>query len=189
MTINLPMHYLKALFFTIAMTITCAHPAISQPNRPCETEAGKQFDFWLGEWDLTWPGGQAGTPEGETGRGTNVVTRELGDCIIQERFSMPGYEGMSVSTIKRQTGKWHQTWVDSNGGYLALTGEMRDGVMELRTEPFTNPSGDKQINRMIFSDIEKNSLLWRWQRSLDGGANWEDAWVIQYSRKRPAASN
>lgn len=71
--------------------------------------------------------------------------------------------------LKRQTGKRHQTWVDSQGGYLTLAGEFRDGIMELRTEPFTNPAGEEQINRMIWTNIEQDSLIWRWQRSLECG--------------------
>ena len=179
---------MKALFFTVLFVTLCVPSALSQPQRTCDTAEGRQLDFWLGEWDLTWEGGQAGVPEGETGRATNVVTRVLDDCIIQERFSMPGYEGTSVSTFKRTTGQWHQTWVDSHGGYIALTGAYADGQMELRTEPFPNKAGNEQINRMLFTDITENSLLWRWQRSIDGGATWEDVWVIDYSRKQPSAS-
>ncbi|HEX8734313.1 MAG TPA: hypothetical protein VF721_03250, partial [Pyrinomonadaceae bacterium] len=28
------------------------------PTRPCDLPEGKQFDFWLGEWELKWPAGQ-----------------------------------------------------------------------------------------------------------------------------------
>ena len=48
-----------------------------------------QFDFWLGEWDVTW---------GEDGKGTNHILRILNDKIIQENFSAPDLQGMSVSS-------------------------------------------------------------------------------------------
>lgn len=182
------MRFSKALFFTILIAISGATKTTGQTQPACETPEGKQFDFWLGEWALTWEGGQAGVPEEEIGRATNVVTKVLGSCIVREQFTMPGYEGLSFSAFKSQTGKWHQTWVDSHGGYIALTGEFKNGRMELRTEPFPNQSGEEQINRMLFSDIKENSLLWRWQRSVDGGETWEDAWVIRYERIE-AASN
>lgn len=36
-----------------------------------------QFDFWLGEWNVTW---------GEDGKGTNHIERILEGKIIQENF-------------------------------------------------------------------------------------------------------
>lgn len=172
------------LLCMILFSLPGAIPVNAQAERMCDQPVGQQFDFWLGEWDLQWPGGQGGTPEGEPGRGTNVITKVLGECVIQEQFSSPGFKGMSLSTVKRQTEKWHQTWVDSQGGYLTFTGEFQDGVMELRTDPFTNPDGAEQINRMIWEDITADSLRWRWQRSLDDGETWEDLWVIRYARQK-----
>lgn len=43
-----------------------------------------QFDFWLGEWDVTW---------GEDGKGTNHIIRIMDDKIIQENFSAPDLKG------------------------------------------------------------------------------------------------
>lgn len=158
---------------------------VDEQARSCDTAAGHQLDFWLGEWDLTWTGGQGGTPEGETGRGTNTITRTLDDCVIEEQFRMPGFEGMSVSVFATRTNDWRQTWVDSQGGYIALRGGMIDRRMELRTQPFTNPAGDEQVNRMIWTNVTQDSLDWTWQRSLDGGVHWEDTWLIHYVRRGP----
>ena len=165
--------------------LLCAGSTARAQDRPCDTPEGKAFDFWIGEWELSWPGGQGGTPEGETGRGKNVITRILDECIIQENFrGEGGFNGMSVSTLHRRTGKWHQTWVDGQGGYIAFTGDFREGEMDLRTDPFPNPSGATQINRMLWTNITADSLDWHWQRSLDDGATWEDMWVIRYARRR-----
>jgi len=152
-------------------------------DRPCDSEEGHALDFWIGEWDLTWPGGQGGTPEGTEGRGTNKITRVLDDCVIEEQFRMDDFSGMSVSVYNGRTGDWRQTWVDNQSGYISLSGGLRDGVMELRTEPFTNPQGQQQINRMIWTNVTSNSLEWHWQASLDGGKTWQDRWVIAYTRR------
>jgi hypothetical protein len=37
--------------------------------------------------------------------------------------------------------------------------------------------------RMVYADITPQSLTWRWQRSNDGGATWNDVWVINYTRR------
>lgn len=158
-------------------------------ERSCDTDAGHALDFWIGEWGLTWPGGQGGTPEGGTGNGTNTVSRVLGDCVIEEQFRMAGFDGMSVSVFNGRTKDWRQTWVDSQGGYIALSGGMHDGRMELRTEPFENPKGEKQINRMIWTNVTENALDWTWQRSLDGGEEWDDLWQIHYVRRGASAGS
>jgi len=56
--------------------------AAAQP-RPCSEPEQKQLEFWVGEWDLTWPGNSPS----ETAHGTNSVQRILGGCIVQENFS------------------------------------------------------------------------------------------------------
>jgi hypothetical protein len=152
-------------------------------DRPCDSEEGHALDFWIGEWDLAWPGGQGGTPEGTEGRGTNKITRVLDDCVIEEQFRTDGFSGMSVSVYNGRTGDWRQTWVDNQSGYISLSGGLRDSVMELRTEPFTNPQGQQQINRMIWTNVTTDSLEWHWQASMDGGKTWQNRWVITYTRR------
>ena len=86
------------------------------------TQPENEFDFWLGEWNVTW---------GETGKGTNNIERILGGKIIQENFIAPDLHGMSVSSFDPERGVWCQTWVDSNGSYLDFTGRFEDDRMIL----------------------------------------------------------
>ncbi len=165
---------LAALFFIFG--------PLAAAQSPCSSEEAGQLDFWVGTWDLTWPGGQGGTPEGEAGRGTNTITRELGGCVVHERFaSETGFEGESVSMFTPKG--WRQTWVDNQGGYLLFTGGEADGAMELRTAPFTNPQGREMVSRMTWRNVTADALDWHWQRSADGGATWADVWVIRYTRR------
>jgi hypothetical protein len=41
---------------SLAQTVT--KPSV--PHDACTTPEQKHLDFWLGEWDLTWPGGKTG---------------------------------------------------------------------------------------------------------------------------------
>jgi hypothetical protein len=128
------------------------------------------FDFWLGRWEVAWDDGA---------RGTNEITKVLGDRVVLERFDgRPGTElaGMSVSVYDADDELWRQTWVDSQGGYLQFEGNARDGGMELRGEHRGEP------RRMVWRDIEDRSLTWLWQRSADGGSSWETLWELAYSR-------
>ena len=166
------------LFITVALAVVA--PVINgQDNAPaesnCESPGAHQFDFWLGEWGLTWD---------EDQRGTNNIIRVLGDCVIMEQFdgspSIP-LKGMSVSTYNSETGKWHQTWVDNNGTYLDFTGEFKDGKMILSRQAVRN--GESFLQRMVWYNIKSQSLEWNWERSDDGGRTWETLWHIYYKRK------
>jgi hypothetical protein len=145
----------------------------SQPP-PCSAPEVRQFDFWVGEWDVTWPDG---------GKGTNVIERALDDCVVVENFrgaTIP-LRGTSVSTYNQQLGKWQQTWVDNQGGYLDFVGEYKDGRMVLAREAAVH--GARVQQRMVWHNITKDSFDWNWERSDDGGKTWKILWPIHYARK------
>jgi hypothetical protein len=146
---------------------------------PCSSAEARQFDFWIGEWDLSWPAEQAGGVEGLTQTGRNTISRLFGPCVIEENFTTDDgrFRGHSVSVFDEEAGLWRQTWVDSSGGYLVFTGSYGGDTMELRTEPTGNV-----IQRMVFSAITQDSLEWAWQGSRDGGDTWDDLWNISYRR-------
>ena len=140
-----------------------------------EAAALRQFDFWLGDWDLTW---------GEAGKGTNRITAVLDNRVIQEQFdgtpSTP-LQGLSVSTYNTQLGKWQQTWVDNSGSYLDFVGEFADGKMVLSREAVLEGKPIQQ--RMVWHNITELALDWNWERSEDGGETWQVMWHIRYQRK------
>lgn len=150
----------------------------------CSAPEASQFDFWLGEWDLSWPAEQTGGDPGELATGTNVITHRFGNCVVEENFATSdgSFLGHSVSVYDEKTASWRQTWVDSSGGYLLFEGGVREGVMELRT-PTVEEDGHTVVQRMVFTDIEEDSLAWHWQRSRDGGEQWEELWTIRYVRR------
>jgi hypothetical protein len=152
--------------------------------KPCGSPEERQFDFWLGDWDLTWPAGQSGGTEGETATGVNRISRLFGDCVIEENFSTDdgAFQGHSVSAYDDRIGLWRQTWVDSSGGYLVFTGSFDGETMTLGTDPVER-EGEVVVQRMVFSQIRADSLEWVWQGSRDGGTTWNDLWNISYRRR------
>lgn len=158
-------------------------PSTVEPMKPCSAPEYRQFDFWVGEWELSWPASE--TSEGKPGRGTNRIEQALGGCVIVENFNgMPGMDlrGMSVSTFNERKGKWQQTWVDSAGSYLDFIGEFQDGQMILVREAVVSPTR-KFLQRMVWKNIQRDSLDWSWERSDDGGKTWRVLWPIHYVRK------
>ncbi|MEO1188954.1 MAG: hypothetical protein AAFW60_07770 [Pseudomonadota bacterium] len=154
--------------------------AQAQTTVPCQDETFRQLDFWVGEWDATWE-----NPDGSIGKGTNSITKdEYGDCVIIERFSGPGLNGLSVSTFHAPLGQWRQTWVDDQGGYFALVGgpsseEDTEFALEL-----TRMSDTAPYLRMIWQNVSDQSFVWRWQGKASEDADWQDSWVINYQRQK-----
>lgn len=151
---------------TTATTIMPTHPALS---------GVRQFDFWLGEWDLSWA---------EGGKGRNSIQAILGGCVILESFEAqqpPAFQGMSVSIYNDALGKWQQTWVDNNGLYLDLIGTYQDGKMILSRT--TTKDGQSFQQRMVFYNISENELDWNWEHSDDQGQTWQCLWHIHYQRR------
>jgi hypothetical protein len=143
----------------------------------CSAPEAKQFDFWIGEWDCTWE---------EDGRGSNSIRPAFDGCVIEEQFDgSPAldFRGMSVSVYCPALGRWQQTWVDTEGNYFDLTGGMADGNMILACDDTRTPGR----LRMVFSNIEADSLDWRWERSEDGERTWKCLWAIRYRRKNGTA--
>jgi hypothetical protein len=136
------------------------------------TNPENQFDFWLGEWEVTW---------GEDGKGENHILRIMDDKIIQENFSAPDLIGMSVSSYNAERKLWCQTWVDNNGSYLDFTGGFENEKMILSRDAIVRGQACKQ--RMVWFNIEANQFDWNWERSDDGGQSWRALWEIKYTRK------
>lgn len=151
--------------------------AADNPPPPCSAPEFRQFDFWVGEWDLSWP---------DSGRGVNVVTIELDSCVIEENFTTldeAPFRGHSVSTYDKNTNQWHQTWVDNTGAYLDFFGGWRDSTMIL-SRIAADTSGGSFMQRMVWHDITPNSLEWNWERSDDHGKTWRLLWGVLYQRKK-----
>ena len=173
---------LFALMAFLATTCLAQQP----PQKRCDLAEQKQFDFWVGDWDLTTPGNKPG----EVLHNRNTIKRILGGCIVQENFvggndlqqATPPLLGMSVSVFDPVSGKWKQTWVDNQGSYLDFTGEFKNGQMILSREA-TRPDGTGIWQRMVWKNISADELDWSWERSKDGGKTWEVLWPIHYKRR------
>ena len=134
------------------------------------------LDFWLGDWELAWPGG---------GHGTNRIERGVGGRAILERFE--GHDpdgtthGMSLSIREGEAGPWRQTWVDSSGTYLDLVGVDVDGRISFQ-RTVTGARGTA-TQRMVWLDVRPDAFRWEWQRTVDGGTTWTVDWAIDYRRR------
>lgn len=167
-------------FLFLPMAV-CAQASTAAPPNPCAAAEQKQLDFWVGDWDLTWPGAKTG----EVSHGTNHIQRILDGCVVQEKFSGQAahLRGTSVSIFDATAGKWKQTWVDNEGGYLDFVGEFKDGQMILQREA-TGKNGAKFLQRMVWKNISASEFDWSWEASQDSGKTWQVQWPIHYKRSK-----
>ena len=96
-----PMNLLLALVGCLVVAMACAQsptPAASSAKPPpCEAPEHRQFDFWLGRWDVTVSGQAAGT---------NEITLEEDGCVLHEHWvGSKGGTGQSFNWYDRAAGR------------------------------------------------------------------------------------
>jgi len=127
------------------------------------------FDFWVGEWEVTDP---EGNPVGE-----NSITSLAGTGAVAEHWhGASGVEGWSLSSWDAARGCWHQTWVDSSGGVLLLDGGLREGAMVLSGE------AEGELQRISWTPGD-GRVRQHWEVSGDDGLTWRTAFDGRYTRR------
>ncbi len=147
-----------------------------QQTAPCQSPEFRQFDFWIGEWDVQNPQGKPA--------GTSVITPVLSGCAIHEEWHSAGsrYAGNSYNTYDRARSVWHQTWVDNSGLLLQLEGEFKDGKMVLEGER-PGAEGGTVVNRITWEELAPDSVRQVWDASSDGGKTWQRQFDGLYVRR------
>ena len=145
-------------------------------SQPCKFRAEhKQFDFWVGDWDVRTPQGQLA--------GTNAIQRLEDGCLILENWTgSQGGTGKSMNFYNAATGKWRQTWVSSTGGVTEYEGSYKDGAM--RYEGETTRAGTKLMLRLTFFDLGPDRVRQLAEQSADGGKTWTVTYDFTYIRKK-----
>ncbi len=143
---------------------------------PCKASPEfRQFDFWIGEWDVKNP---QGVPSG-----SSSVQLILGQCIIFENWSGGGgTNGKSFNIYDSNDKKWHQTWVDDKGTFTHYIGGLVDGKMVVVAD--TIISGKKTLAKMTFSKLPNGDVRQFGENSTDEGKTWVTAFDLIYSRKK-----
>ena len=130
----------------------------------CEVEY-RQFDFWLGDWEVSQNG---------TAAGTSNISMGQDSCLIIENWKSgtSDYKGTSYNFFDNKSKMWYQTWVDNKGGNLKLKGLFENGKMILMDEPKLNNKNQLQINKISWIPNEDETVRQLWELSVDLGNSW-----------------
>ncbi len=163
-----------------AQSSTATMPAAPPPS--CQDPVHRQFDFWIGEWDVF-----AG-PEGTAIVGRNTITAVASGCALREHWvNAAGRDGHSLNGYDRETKAWTQFWIGSDGVILRLQGGLRaDGAMSMEGV-LPDGKGGQQRQRIVWTPLPDGRVEQRWDTSDDDGASWQTSFLGLY-RRRPATA-
>ncbi len=152
-------------------------PAQATPApKPCATPDHRQFDFWLGDWEVTKPDGRVA--------GHNRISLIPGGCALREEWTGASRTpGTSLNMFDTGARKWRQTWVDDGGTVLLLTGEFKNGKMVLEGE---SPVGDGKTTRqrITWTPPSGGRVRQLWDSSADGGKTWKTEFDGTYAKTK-----
>jgi hypothetical protein len=173
----------RHLAFAVALSLTASSPVVSAQTPPstppptppppaCQTAEYRQFDFWLGEWEVFLPNGNKA--------GDSRIESIAAGCALLENWTgNRGFSGKSVNIYDRADQRWHQSWVDSSGSRLELAGLFADRRMVLSSAPKGGP-----IQRIAWSVNDDGSVRQLWESSADEGKTWTVQFDGRYVRRR-----
>ena len=135
----------------------------------------RQFDFWIGEWDVF---------SGEERVGESSIQQIIESCVIYENYSQKdGYTGKSFNFFDPHLQKWRQTWVDLRGMVSEFQGEAKQSTLLLEGESHY-PDGSRALRRMTFTPLGSDRVRQSSEISRDEGKTWKPHYDLTYIRKK-----
>jgi len=168
----------------LSILIVTAALHIDAQKTPCTTDpVYRQFDFWIGEWDVYAKNGKK--------TGDSKIDLILDSCIILENWKSANvsqgvyYAGKSFNTYNSTTKQWQQTWVDNVGGTTEfLEGHFENNKMIFLTKPFQVSKDTLAIRRLTFYNLDANKVRQFGEITKDNGATWSIEYDLEYRRKK-----
>ncbi len=146
--------------------VVTTSPAAPTMSASCTAPQYRQFDFWLGDWDLVGADGKKSAED--------KVVQVLGGCALQENWTgVRSGQGLSFSAYDPATRRWHQTLMDDGGAVLKIEGEFADGKMILVGQrPSQKEKGITITHRIAWTPLPDHRVKQVWENSTNGGRTW-----------------
>lgn len=148
------------------------------------TEPARQFEFWLGHWEVT-------TPDGKLA-GENVIETMLGGRVLRESYTTAGgYAGHSFNTYNVAEKRWEQYWVDNSGLVLHLIGGLDEAGRMVLQGTRLERDGKAVTDRITWSRESDGTVRQLWEQRWSDDEPWSVSFDGTYRRKEksgPTAS-
>ena len=155
------------------MTILLLIPMVVHANPACSSKEHRAFDFWLGKWQVT-------TSADKVIRHNHISLINNG-CTLLEEYSTPsGYLGKSLNIYDSSSKQWYQTWTDSSGYLLQLSGGMVDGSMVMTGTSFVKQQ--TVLQKITWTPKANGTVRQHWQSSSDNGKSWQTVFDGIYTK-------
>ena len=165
--------FVSGLAFCALSTLTHA----AEPS--CAGAEYRQFDFWLGAWEVR-------TADG-TLAGRNRITAAEQGCALEERWQgSQGNTGRSTNYYDPVADAWRQLWV-SPGVIIDISGGLDDGSMRLEGLITYTTAGEQRQFRGVWTPLDDGRVrqFFEEQRGESGWQPWFEGF---YSRSEPDAA-
>lgn len=156
--------------FLMAALLSQAVAQAPPQGSVCNEEPYRQFDFWLGEWEVFNPKGDLA--------GYSTIAPVQDSCAILENWksARAPYTGTSHNFYDKHTGTWNQVWIDNQGGNLRLSGGWDGHAMVLNGDAAPGPGGNPVLSRITWTPQEGGTVRQVWEmKPVDG-----DAWNVVF---------
>ena len=160
---------------------TAAPGQTSAPPPPaCETPEHRQFDFWVGKWDVY-------RTDTNTLVAHSLIEKLYGGCAVRENWMpLSGFgAGGSLNAYRPNEKRWRQVYTGAGNGWSEYVGQ-RQGKAMVIAGTLVMPDGSTTPVRITYRRGEGGSVLQIGEQSSDGGRSWHLSYHFTY---RPAASD
>jgi len=139
------------------------------PSTPCTLPEHRQFDFWLGSWDVATTGAPFAVSD---------ITATPEGCAILEHWQPNSAPvGRSISFYEPSTDMWYQTYVDADGQRLTIAGRFEGGVMTM-----INPPGGGTTHERWQWFVDGNGVRQTAAPTTNGGVSYQAfSWNARYT--------
>lgn len=138
----------------------------------------RQFDFWLGDWDIFI---------GSTRTIGDIKSFGVGGGIaILENYAAGFGTSVSVYSVKEQ--KWYQTWYDQDQLLIEASGRFENDRMVLVGQDLRTNTGAKLTGRLSWFNITANDYRFTYELSSDGGQTWQSNFASHHVRPATVAA-
>jgi hypothetical protein len=172
--------WLRGIFFLAILPglLFLAAPAFAAPDPDsCVTnKESRQFDFWLGEWNIAYPGAPGGS--------ASKVYLDLDKCLIIESWDGgEGHMGKNIFAYSSNDKSWRGMFADNRGRVHVFEGKVAQDSAEF-FGPSRGPNGETVLNRLKVVRLAPDKVEQTWEKSSDNGATWTSLFRLEYSRKK-----